>query len=190
MCLLHGCCSMPLEVKSKPSPSICSKYNATYHKEGNKEYCAVLTNNYLLLDGPFVESFDNRPYLTGYYSKGKKDGCWYLIRRDGTINVEAEYSKGELVGRYKEYYSNGKLAIVELYENGKRQGVSYEFSSRGLITKMRTFDNGILQGLSKNYHSNGIVKSVGSYFEGKKCGEWRQYNVEGKLIYHEEFNDC
>jgi antitoxin component YwqK of YwqJK toxin-antitoxin module len=39
-----------------------------------------------------------------------------------------------------------------------------------------------LDGEIKEFYSNGKLKLEGFYLDGKKNGEWREYNEDGKLL--------
>lgn len=112
---------------------------------------------------------DNNLYSTGYDSvgsilKGYKNGFWKATYENKLIKTE-NWNNGLIIGRYRVYNTKGQI----LYKT--------TFGSKG---------NGKFKDY---YYKTGIIKQEGSYKNGKKQGEWCDYDENGntlKITYYEK----
>ena len=78
------------------------------------------------------------------------------------------------------YNKEGKYVANGLYQNGKLHG-DFTVYLDGENIKGR-YENGKLHGEYKiTSSSDEKIKLEGQYLEGKREGEWKSYNKEGKL---------
>ncbi len=94
---------------------------------------------------------------TGYFINNLKNGLWKTTYKNKLVKTE-NWRKGLAIGRYRVYNTKGEL----LYKTS--------FGKYG-------------HGKYKDYYYNtGQLKQEGSYENGKKQGEWCNYDKEGNLI--------
>ena len=92
----------------------------------------------------------------GFFSHGYKNGFWKTEFNNKLVQT-INYKNGLVIGRYRVYNVNGDL----IYKT--------TFGSAG---------NGRYKGF---YYKTGILKEEGNYQNGKKEGEWIQFNEQGDL---------
>ncbi|PID67754.1 MAG: hypothetical protein CR968_05120 [Flavobacteriia bacterium] len=102
-------------------------------------------------------SFENYIVDEGSFIKGYKNGLWKTTYKNKLVKTE-NWRKGLAIGRYRVFDTKGKL----LYKTS--------FGNYG-------------HGKYKDYYYNtGQLKQEGAYENGKKQGEWCDYDKEGNLI--------
>ncbi len=102
-------------------------------------------------------SFENYIVDEGVFIKGYKNGLWKTLYKNKLVKTE-NWRKGLAIGRYRVYNTKGEL----LYKT--------TFGKYG-------------HGKYKDYYYNtSQLKQEGSYENGKKQGEWCDYDKEGNLI--------
>ena len=101
--------------------------------------------------------------MTGYFEGGYKNGLWKATYDKNLIKTE-NFKCGLTIGLYKVYNKNGNI----LYNT--------TFGPEG---------NGTYKDF---YFKTGFLKQEGRYKNGKREGEWRRYDEDGKLtsvqVYH------
>jgi len=73
----------------------------------------------------------------------------------------------------KRYVRNGKFSI-----KNKKTGYT-------VIEK--SYKEGILHGPLKYYWNNGNIRVQGSYLNQKRSGNWKNFDVNGKIILEENY---
>lgn len=75
-------------------------------------------------NGGYVEYYRNgNKKVTGWYTKGKKDGSFSFYNSDGQVEYKASYKDKILDGYVTIYYSTGETKLVGYYKNGKKDGI-------------------------------------------------------------------
>ncbi len=129
--------------------------NKKSDKRLNGKY-AIFKKRIIKSDIPLM-SFANYIVDEGVFTNGYKNGLWKTTYKNKLVKTE-NWRKGLVVGRYKVYNTKGEL----LYKTS--------FGNYG-------------HGKYKDYYYNtGQLKQEGSYENGKKQGEWCDYDKEGNLI--------
>jgi len=119
-------------------------------------------------------------------------------------------SKKEFNGKYTGWYPNGVVRSTGFYTNGKESGEWLEYDELGklylkmsfpkpgeiLITRfyssgekntealMRETKEGEVEGHGKftRFYRSGNIEAVGYFTEGLEDGEWKYYDLDGKII--------
>jgi len=95
-------------------------------------------------------------YLIGEFVKGYKNGLWKTLYKNKLVKT-INYRNGLVIGRYRVYNTKGAI----LYKT--------TFGSKG---------NGTFKDY---YYKTGVLKQEGNYKNGKKEGEWCDYNELGEI---------
>ena len=130
--------------------------NKTYSIYGYKTSISEIENDALKLKSDL-----NHGKQTGIINKGaflnkKKNGLWETFYLNKIVKNEI-WNKGIIIANYKVYNTQGDL----LYETN--------FGAEG-NGKYKDF-----------YYKTGVLKQEGNYHNGKKEGEWCNYDTKGKL---------
>jgi len=92
----------------------------------------------------------------GTFNKGYKNGLWKTLYKNKLVKT-INYRNGLVIGRYRVYNTKGAI----LYKT--------TFGSKG---------NGTFKDY---YYKTGVLKQEGNYKNGKKEGEWCDYNELGEI---------
>jgi antitoxin component YwqK of YwqJK toxin-antitoxin module len=132
---------------------------------GQAPSLVLMTQTYLhgVLQGPFVAfGADGKPYASGEYRAGKKEGHW--TEQPGSDSEEGDYH-----------------ADV-------RVGVWIATSSRGEVTKT-TYRAGVKHGPSSRTYPGGAPARAGEFDDGKESGTWTEWNPQGRKIEERQYLD-
>ncbi len=102
-------------------------------------------------------------YLQGKFFKGYKNGFWKTTYKNKLVKT-INYNHGLVIGRYRVYNLKGNI----LYKT--------TFGTKG---------NGRFEDY---YYKTGLLKQEGNFRNGKKQGEWCDYDEQGntkKITYYE-----
>ncbi|MDX1348738.1 MAG: hypothetical protein R3279_00750 [Putridiphycobacter sp.] len=106
--------------------------------------------------------------INQYDEAGLKTGFWRTFYPNGTLKTEANYEAGKLNGLYKQYNKYGSLEVINYMQLD-----SISSNSRDIV----------MIELYREYYPGGVVeKVVGGLTNGKKNGQYREYDENGKLI--------
>lgn len=101
-------------------------------------------------------------------------------------NVERRYYmlNGVMRDSLTEYYESGTLKSVMLFdENGIQHGKSQFYYENGSVREVQLYDNGKRLGGDSIFYENGSIKAITNYVNGKRHGFFRQWNLDGELVY-------
>lgn len=140
------------------------------------------------------------------FQNGKEEGKALEYERDGRIITLLTYRNGfiyteERINRYdqegkrtgvwRDLYSGGLVREEGNWANGLRNGVFKFFDKKGELEKLEKYQDGILVideaatailDIRQVYDENGKVISSGTYMQGKKQGNFREYDSRGNEI--------
>ncbi|MCL5246236.1 hypothetical protein M4I21_10485 [Cellulophaga sp. 20_2_10] len=120
---------------------------------------------------------------SGTYKNHIKTGIWKTFDESGKLIKETNFSnnKKDLYVK-KEYFKDKKTlkSIVE-YDNQKDEGLKKVYYENGQLKFSATYKNEELDGAYKEFYDNGQLKEVGQREKGRKIGNWKGYNEEGKI---------
>lgn len=97
--------------------------------------------------------------------QGRRIGVWRDLYEDGSLQLEGNWARGMKNGVFKFYNRKGELEKLELYEDDVL-----------VIDEAAT----TILDIRKEYHANGSLKELGTYREGKRQGNFRLYDENGK----------
>ena len=69
------------------------------------------------------------------------------------------------------------------YLNNRKTGVWKEYYCSGSIKNIITFNDGRPNGPAKMYHENGELNEEGSWSKNRWIGDYKKYDLEGRLIH-------
>jgi antitoxin component YwqK of YwqJK toxin-antitoxin module len=150
----------------------------------------------------FYETGELRKTLTFINNKeeGKsleydKDGriITLITYRNGFIYAEEKINRvdanGKRTGIWRDLYQNGQVQEDGNWSNGLRNGVFKFYSRKGELEKLEKYEDGILVideastgilDVRQEYFDNGKVRTSGPFREGKRQGNFREYDITGK----------
>tara|TARA_B000000565_G_C23713219_1_gene350477 strand:+ start:92 stop:661 length:570 start_codon:yes stop_codon:yes gene_type:complete len=153
------------------------------------------------IEGQTIFYYDNKKFSGKVYKKsndkislefelkdGRYNGFFKEFYPGGSIKKEVNYENGILQGYENNYFENGVMSETVNYNNGKFHGSRFVYWENGIVKEKNTFNNGVLVGNTTYYYSNGkIRKEIKFDSQGKKDGEWIDYDAEGNKIKVEYF---
>ncbi len=113
---------------------------------------------------------EGKDYDLSIISKGKFTG----------IKTQGHFNNGYKTGQWQTTYKN-KLVKTVYWNNGLITGLYYVKTTKGILLYKTNFG---LKGNGKfkdYYYKTGVLKEEGNYQNGKKEGEWCNYNTQGEL---------
>ena len=102
---------------------------------------------------------------------------------DAYIQSKDNCVAGLREGICKTYHERGVLSTRSIYRGGKKHGASIKYYVDGKIENCYNYKDDIEHGPFALFYSDGTKRTEGSFFEGEYDGEWRQYNLNGKIKY-------
>lgn len=118
-----------------------------------------------------------------------------LTYRSGFIYSEERInrydSNGKRTGIWKDLYPNNAVKEDGNWSNGLRNGVFKFYDRKGNLDKLEKYEDGILVideastailDVRQEYDEQGKIKSSGPFREGKKQGNFREYDSDGHEI--------
>jgi len=143
-------------------------------------------------NGQYKEFSENGTVIRqGAYKDDGKVGVWtYNDPVAGSFGTETYDAKGVPNGKWLKYCStNRNVKMLEgTYKDGKQEGVWIQYfcdeggNAQNLrVEKEETYQSGQLNGKCTYYQENG-EKGVGIVSNGAKSGEWKVFDVKGKMI--------
>lgn len=133
----------------------------------------------------YYEKYHNKSdqlSMTGYYSKGRRDGNFVWYYESGRIKKKCHYRHGLLLGKCESWYDNGELKLS--YENygGNFNGKFISYYNNGQINVICNYKFGKLNGKYKHYLRNGNLKLDCNYINDEFDGKYIFYNDNRDLI--------
>jgi uncharacterized protein len=104
-----------------------------------------------------VKQFDSTGKLLIYDSFPRFSGKFLLLYPNGSKMQECNYVNGLFEGRLTQYYFDGSIEYIQYYKGG------------------------LLDSNYIGYDYHNVKMMEGQYKAGKKTGEWKYYNNEGRL---------
>lgn len=144
------------------------------------------TDPYLLVDGKKDYVFNESSHQKYYPRKGKRI-LWY---ESGNKLAETNYQNNIENGTWKTWYENGKLKEEINYKDGQLNGIFKSWSEDGVILGECNYQLGIQNGRCYEKYTINPKAFIydGRYNNGKKVGEWKEWDEEGNLINIEKYN--
>lgn len=90
-------------------------------------------------------------------------------------------------GKVKLYHANGKIKAKGKVKNYKRRGEWNYYAPEGHLVRRAHFVNDTVDGQYTEYFPTSFVSVQGTYCMNQKCGNWKSYDSEARLISDENF---
>lgn len=130
----------------------------------------------------YVCLYDDRGRKQGeglFYDR-QKDSIWRYWSGDLLVRVEG-WKRGVKHGVFEVYSSSGKLAERQNWKDGRLHGLQELYYASGALRMVSRVENDVPVGVTYTYFSNGLVRSSGQYKDGLREGEWKIWDIDGKL---------
>lgn len=185
-------------VNGKPDRYWKNYYESGFiSSEGNrKNYLLDSTWKFYNSQGKLTTTID--------YKLGLKEG-WKCTYKDSVLILKEYFSGDVKEGITYTYFENGKLKSETPYVEGNINGIYYEYSDveDSLIILLKEFKNGIVkketvinrrntkgkQGLWITFYPYRKIESEVIYVDDVINGYIKKYNVEGKLLLVEQYEN-
>jgi antitoxin component YwqK of YwqJK toxin-antitoxin module len=160
-------------------------------KEG-KEYYNYIDQN----DGNIENKY---PYNIWIHTRYKKSSVGYkkigasnegndIIRSSSNL-IQGQFTGVETIGGFFNGYKTGqwkttynnKLVKTVYWNNGLITGLYYVTTTKGTLLYKTDFGPKGNGKFKDYYYKTGVLKQEGDYQNGKKEGEWCNYNTKGEL---------
>lgn len=142
-------------------------------------------------------------------AQDKKHGVWTKNYDNGNIRYKGQFNHGKEIGKFEFYAENGSKKPIAIKEynavndsivvkffnlkglvesEGKMLGQSkeslwkYYFSDGKTLMRKEFYKNNLLHGEVIIYYKNGIKTEISHYSNGKKDGNCKRFNEEGKIV--------
>lgn len=114
---------------------------------------------------------NNKPYLLGKITNGKKEGKFKVLKADGNILSELNFLNDEFDGYQKYYNEEGNIREEKNYIKGKLDGKRTVYYENGNIELVENYKNDLLEGTSTSYYINGGKACEGNYTNNERNGK-------------------
>ncbi len=152
--------------------------------------------------GLWVDYLNGKPYETGKYLEGTKDGEWVTYYSNGNKNKMTTYRNGSEHGPYRYWDENGTHRNEGEFRNGKRSGTWTSWNESPKVKHIEKFQDGVVvwrgtyeangnfseSAVDKNGHTDGLarwqdqgVKWEGEWKNNERHGKWTEWWLNGKL---------
>jgi antitoxin component YwqK of YwqJK toxin-antitoxin module len=122
-------------------------------------------------NGYFYFFYPNHsPSVFGRYLHGKKEGTWFTLFDNGTVQDSAFYHEGNLTGTHLRWYENGYPQDSAVF-NADGSGVEISWFDNGNPSSAGRYAGGYQQqGTWQYFHKNGRLSAQEKYDHGKLVG--------------------
>ena len=138
---------------------------------------------------PLPESRETAYITKLYYKDGiqkaliTSDGSSIYYYPNGKVKSTRDAQDGLRVGVYQSFYFDGKIKEYGTYnKNGQEDGVFVSYYPSTTYLSKIAWVEGNLHGESIFYYPNGKILLSGLYRNGRKYGEWKDYDIEGMVV--------
>ncbi len=106
----------------------------------------------------------------------------------GDIRRVGNGQPGSPDGTVLEYYEDGSLYLEEIYQDGKRSGITTMRDRKGRVVSQQTWDYYLEGHIVTEWYTDEVKASEGAVehgngnLSGRKMGEWKYWNSDGRLL--------
>lgn len=146
---------------------------ASCKEQGRKKETEIKRLNQLWLDSiikisdsTYTKAYKRTEFVTSTFYCQKKDSSVCQVMKDSVGRIrQIIIAKNNHRAFFAQYYTNGQIqAELPLDEFGQYHGKSIY------------------------YYEDGSIESGGNYIHGLKNGKWQNFNIEGRLIATNEYD--
>lgn len=130
------------------------------------------------------------------WNDGKRHGESRTYHPNGSLDTVCEWVSGMKHGMQRRYNRNGEIMEETHFANGEREGLYRRWlnddrdkNNPQPMVEETQFADDLLHGEQRLYFDNGKLNRTGQHSLGKKQGEWRSYNQEGRVVLIQIFVD-
>ncbi len=121
--------------------------------------------------------------------KGRKQGKWKKVYRNGKTAYEATFKDDQIVGTQKRFHENGNLAsVLQLDAAGKRSVVKF-FNESGKIWATGFYNGKLRDSVWNYFNPDSTLLATERYRNGKKNGVYKVFFKNGKLAQESIWED-
>ncbi len=122
-----------------------------------------------------------------FYKNGKKNGVQITYNELGDTTAVYNFMNDIKEGAYKKYVANNmNIRKKGLFVKKKKR--IYKGYVKGL-DETGFYINGVLDGEFKTGLTNKEYHAEGFYTMGKITGEWKYFDIKGKVVLHEKYDE-
>jgi len=138
---------------------------------------------------------NGRPQTLGLYENGKENGFWKSFMEDGTVQTTRQFERGELI---MEIHENGPVVLTfndgrpkEEFEvvNQQKTGAFREWHDTSEWVIEASIDPETGDTVRKRILEGEALRREGEYTDGKLDGEVYNYDLNGRLILIEHYEN-
>ena len=145
-------------------------------------FCVLLTGCNETIDVRQLETINGLRYKL--HEHEPFTGTVINYRQISTLtNCTVELKKGQLDGSYVCLNRKGFTVIDATYKEDLKHGVEeIRDDQKGYLYSTTGWKNGRRHGLEERYNPNGDLIEQAHWFNGKKDGDDKQWDIEGKIL--------
>ncbi|MAI24051.1 MAG: hypothetical protein CL828_08335 [Crocinitomicaceae bacterium] len=138
---------------------------------------------------------NGRPQTVGMFDTGKENGYWKSFLEDGTVQTTRQFDHGQLI---KEIHENGPVLLTfpdgrprEEFEvvDQRKTGPFREWHDTGEWTIEESIDPETGDPIRKRILKGDAIRREGEYINGKLDGDVYNYDLSGRLLLIERYED-
>ena len=168
-----------LSEKNYKNGKLDGKANTYFPNGSIKIECEYKDNE---LDGYFTRYFENgKIEEEGWYKNGKSESFWLFYFQNGKLSSRVYYLNDDLNGIQEYFYPNGNKKIDLYYEYGIYTKI-VQYDTLGKVFNTSELNGGT--GTLTTLLPNGKFKQAESYILGELQDTLISYNINGKIIYN------
>lgn len=148
-----------------------------YHIAINHTRYAIADFKKGILNGSWVQYWNNEVEEKGTFRNGKYDGPFWSMTSEG--HDDYVFDNGKVIS-LKSWYDNGQIIQEQKRdENGKLHGEIIRYNRDGTISSRHNYVHGVQEG--PQYKTRQMVETY-TLINGKKVGEYSSYTHSGGLF--------
>ncbi len=119
----------------------------------------------------------------GSYLNQKREGLWrFYSDFDERLISEETYTAGKKNGPSKTYFAGKTLVEVITWKDGMKEGSWTQYFDDGTVKLQGSYKNDLKDGPITVFYPTGQKFNIGQYKNGYPDGKWLTYDLDGKLI--------
>jgi antitoxin component YwqK of YwqJK toxin-antitoxin module len=125
----------------------------------------------------------------GRFVNEKREGLWrFFSEFDESLVSEEMYENGKKNGPAKTYFAGKTVAEVITWKDGLKEGSWMQYFDDGTVKLQGNYTNDLKEGPLTVYYPNGQKFNTGQYHTGYPDGKWLSWDLDGKLLSTDIYN--
>jgi len=171
LAILSACATTSLECTDDTRPSARSVDGASERWCETAEGARQGTYRRFHANGQLAEA--------GEYAADQRIGSWRTFDVHGNLVSELPYSDGRVSGLVTFWTLTGYASEV-VFRDGVADGPATLWGPSKVLLMRGSYCGGCACGAWSLYHPDGTVKAAGQTEKGRRIGEWRWYDADGR----------